>query len=109
MPTQPADISSLTADLKDAIRTGDDHLTDRLLVPITRSFLEACATGEISVLETLSSEMHEAHVLIATRAGNTPVGYRNQGMIELLSGMSIDTLRKHRPAAPVEGAGRTMR
>jgi len=106
--TTTADTSSLTADLKEAIRTGDDHLTDRLLVPIT-SFLKACATGEISVLETLSSEMHEAHVLIATRAGNTPVGYRNQGMIELLSGMSIDTLRKHRPAAPVEGAGRTMR
>jgi hypothetical protein len=107
MPTQPADTSSLTADLKDAIRTEDDHLTDSLLVPNTRSFLEASVTGKISVLETLSSELHKAHVLIATRAGITPVGYRLQGMIELLSGMAVDTLRKHQLAVPVEGIGRS--
>ena len=88
---------------------GDDHLTEDLLVRIMRSSMETSATGEISVLETLSSELDKAHILIATRAGNTPIGYRLQGMIELLSGMALDTLRKHQLTAPVEGAGRTMR
>ena len=60
------------------------------------------------MLETLNIGLNEALILVATRASNTPVGYQLLGMVEVIGGMAGDMSRKHRPAAPMGGAGRTM-
>jgi hypothetical protein len=56
----------------------------------------AIAAGEMSVLEALHAGLNEAVILVGTRASNTPIGYRLQGMIEVLGGMAGTMLRKHR-------------
>lgn len=59
------------------------------------------------MLETLNIGLNEALILVATRASNIPVGYQLLGMVEVIGGMAGDMSRKHRPAAPMGGAGRS--
>ena len=95
MSTDPAEAAQLTAELSDAIRSGQDRLALEQLSGVTASLVEAIAGGRTEVQEVLHVGLADAAILLATRTGATPGEFRIQGMIEALGGVADTAIRTH--------------